>query len=563
MGKREKKRDRSRDRKSKDKRHKKDKKHHRRSSSSSSSSSQSSVDYDAMIMSTSAPVLSRDAMKDDPLPSETAGIAKLPPGASLEAHVAENHMTEQLMKKFFPRTVPEIEREARRLYVSNLSPDATDRQLQDFFDKKLRPLRARQGHVYPLSTPVCVGVEMSIPQEGKKPFCFVELVDEDTATTAIEQLAGVQFVSVNGMTSDLRIGRPSNYPGPPPTGSIPGLAFISGIPLALTDEEAKQLFSDFGAVRQLWVLRDWVTNVSKGKCIVWFREASAVEVLIREANGEDIEGCTLECRHCTGMDKLDVCRFKEIPMAAGLLQFVNVTGPAGDAENDNLPPDSNIDGNTPDGLLKQILNQNANTPLEQIINRYFTKQVQRGRPLLGPTRILVLLNLIEENEIQDNEEDYQNLLADIEKEVEKHGRCEEIVIPRFPPPAPRQEDFRGNSENDPNVLLITAGGGSHEAAGAPPPPRASDFAAAKAQWDSDMQHPVKNGVGKVFVVYMTVEEAMNAQRMLSGKRFNGRTVITTYLQEDLLYPNMGPPTNSSDEVMLALGGHQKVLQIKA
>jgi len=194
MGKKEKKRDRSRDRKSKDKRHKKDKKHYRRSSSSSSSS-QTSVDYDAMIMSTSAPVLSRDAMNDDPLPSETAGIAKLPPGASLEAHVAENHMTEQLMKKFFPRTVPEIEREARRLYVSNLSPDATDRQLQDFFDKKLRPLRARQGHVYPLSTPVCVGVEMSIPQEGKKPFCFVELVDEDTATTAIEQLAGVQFVS--------------------------------------------------------------------------------------------------------------------------------------------------------------------------------------------------------------------------------------------------------------------------------------------------------------------------------------------------------------------------------
>eukprot|EP00998_Keelungia_sp_KM082_P007616 NODE_3807_length_849_cov_52.734072_g3784_i0.p1 GENE.NODE_3807_length_849_cov_52.734072_g3784_i0~~NODE_3807_length_849_cov_52.734072_g3784_i0.p1 ORF type:complete len:273 (+),score=101.22 NODE_3807_length_849_cov_52.734072_g3784_i0:88-819(+) len=59
-----------------------------------------------------------------------------------------------------------------------------------------------------------------------------------------------------------------------------------------------------------------------------------------------------------------------------------------------------------------------------------------------------------------------------------------------------------------------------------------EYCEARRQWEIEMKDPMKSGVGKVFVEYVTVDEAHHAQVNLAGKRFGGRTVITAFLPED-------------------------------
>lgn len=58
-------------------------------------------------------------------------------------------------------------------------------------------------------------------------------------------------------------------------------------------------------------------------------------------------------------------------------------------------------------------------------------------------------------------------------------------------------------------------------------------------------HPVWGGYGRVFVVYSTVEEAAAAQQGIAGKLFASRTVITSFLFEDLLYPTTNITSNNN------------------
>lgn len=44
--------------------------------------------------------------------------------------------------------------------------------------------------------------------------------------------------------------------------------------------------------------------------------------------------------------------------------------------------------------------------------------------------------------------------------------------------------------------------------------------------------PQPRGLGKVFVEFGDRDGAIAAQRVLHGRRFGGRTVIATFLQED-------------------------------
>ncbi|CCW69739.1 unnamed protein product [Phytomonas sp. Hart1] len=140
------------------------------------------------------------------------------------------------------------------------------------------------------------------------------------------------------------------------------------------------------------------------------------------------------------------------------------------------------------------------------------------------TRVLCLLNLFDEEELV-LDGNYSQLLADIEEEVEAYGRVEKLIVPRRearprPPEAPKKEEMESPAAE----------------------------AAALAAYERDKKlfnlevdrylarqnHPLYGGIGRVFVMYETVEEAAYAQQQMAGKLFGGRTVVTSFLYEDLL-----------------------------
>jgi splicing factor U2AF subunit len=97
---------------------------------------------------------------------------------------------------------------------------------------------------------------------------------------------------------------------------------------------------------------------------------------------------------------------------------------------------------------------------------------------MAATRVLVLLNMVTEEDLKDDEE-YDDLVEDITGGIEMCGKLKEIKIPR-------------------------------------PSKDGSDVP----------------GVGKIFAKFENVEQAKQAQFQLGSKSFDGRRVVTSYMDED-------------------------------
>lgn len=94
-----------------------------------------------------------------------------------------------------------------------------------------------------------------------------------------------------------------------------------------------------------------------------------------------------------------------------------------------------------------------------------------------PTRVIALLNMLTIDELRDDQE-YKDIYEDIEIQCQSYGTVQNLVIPR---PSP-------DGINIP-------------------------------------------GVGKVFVEFARVEEAVTARKDLEGKQFSSRTVICDFFDE--------------------------------
>ncbi|CCW63993.1 unnamed protein product [Phytomonas sp. EM1] len=154
-----------------------------------------------------------------------------------------------------------------------------------------------------------------------------------------------------------------------------------------------------------------------------------------------------------------------------------------------------------------------------------------------PTRILCLLNLFDEEELV-LDGTYSQLLAEIEEEVEAYGRVERLIVPRRearprPPEAPKKEPLRTPAEE-------AAAMAAYEDA-------KKEFNLELDRYLARQNHPLYGGIGKVFVVYETVEEAAYAQQQIAGKLFGGRTVVTSFLYEDFLQEEGTTPTKDEKE----------------
>eukprot|EP00759_Apiculatamorpha_spiralis_P016155 PhF_6_TR22516/c0_g1_i1/m.31949/K12837/U2AF2; splicing factor U2AF 65 kDa subunit len=515
----------------------------------------------------------------------TASVTAASAAHNAQVEQAE-YFTPEQAQRMFPRLNPNIAREVRRVYVGCLPPYVTNVEVKEYFERRLRPILLKEKNiVVPPNEAICVEVDMRTDNE-KKPYAFVEMMSEDAAGLAIDHLNNAQFVSRDKTVSEIKVNRPSkHYPGPPPVGALPHTVYVTGFPISITKEEITETFTEFGTVKKCWICVDAATKVPKGNFYLTFESDEGVEKTIAELDGETLETLQVHVRRAQEEDKVTVVQHKEITFADGLMDFLrlgqavsvpkgpggftplNVVGSdmGGGGEGDaQALPEVDLFGNfgpinTPEAFLRAVLNTTCGPSIEHVIREYFQNT---NRSYLGPTRVLVLMNLTDDKDMLSmDDEEYQVFVKDVETEVNKYGLVEDVIVPRRKPAPPDPSKYAGNpysnvaAPSEP-MLAITSAPGSAPPPPSPPPTTMT-YAEAVQQYYEDCKHPVKNGLGKVFVVYQNVEEAKHAKNMLTGRRFNGRTVITSFIHDWLVYPELAAArgiVNPSSYLALAASG---------
>lgn len=109
---------------------------------------------------------------------------------------------------------------------------------------------------------------------------------------------------------------------------------------------------------------------------------------------------------------------------------------------------------------------------------------------------MLLLNMVEPDELY-SDEDYNDILEDINEECSKYGEVEGVRVPR---PVPKSKKWE--------------------------PTDSAAATAAKAKEADD-----EAGVGRVFVLFREVESTKKAMKAIGGRQFAGRTILVASVSE--------------------------------
>lgn len=363
---------------------------------------------------------------------------------------------------------PALTRQARRLYVGNIPFGCSDDDMIEFFQTNMNACNFLTQPGNPV---------LACQINSDKNFAFLEFrsVEETSSAMALDGIL------CKGQA--LKIRRPHDYqpipgsePSPAPIGGvigttgghgssiggegkpppyIPGVVstvvadspnkiYIGGLPTVLTDDQIKEILSSFGQLRAFNLIRDPCTLASKGYAFCEYLDPAITEQAILGLNGFEI-----------GDKKLTVQR-ASVGARSG--------GSAG--------PVPNLAGLNPAAAAALLPPVQIQVPGLPSITPSSTPRVL--------TEVLCLMNMVEPNELKDDEE-YKEILEDIEGECTKYGTVRSIEIPR--------------------------------------PCKSGDG------------EPVP-GLGKVFVEFDSATEAQRAQLNLAGRRFANRVVVTSYFDRD-------------------------------
>jgi splicing factor U2AF subunit len=212
----------------------------------------------------------------------------------------------------------------------------------------------------------------------------------------------------------------------------PNKVFIGGVPTYLNEEQVMELLKAFGELKSFQLIKDSVTGLSKGFAFCEYQDPDIIDLACQGLNGMEIGDKRLIVQRSTTKGT----KAPEVPGLAAPIQ----------SDIPLLPVD----------ILGFIAENKA-----------------------PPTRILMLLNMISDEDLRDDE-DYQDILLDIQEECSKAGKIEKIIIPR--------------PTEDAETLVP--------------------------------------GVGKIFIEYATVEDCVTAQKSLAGRPYNDRAIITAYFDEE-------------------------------
>jgi len=130
-----------------------------------------------------------------------------------------------------------------------------------------------------------------------------------------------------------------------------------------------------------------------------------------------------------------------------------------------------------------------------------------------PTRVLVIMNILNLLDFpgDHDESEFQEVIDDIKAECERYGQVVKLVIPR-----PTKKNTHHTVEHFDAIKWDDIGKESDE----------------EEEENKQPDVPDPPGLGKIYVEYSSVDEAKHAQTALSGRRFDGRMVVTSFHPED-------------------------------
>ncbi|KAJ1925784.1 hypothetical protein IWQ60_004347 [Tieghemiomyces parasiticus] len=384
--------------------------------------------------------------------------------------------------------VDPITRVKLRLYVGNLGQDADHAALSDFFVALL--VQAEAIRPYDRAINRC-------HVNAEKGFAFVEFQTPELAEIALA-MDGVVFNQ-----NELRLRRPKDYystlgiPDPATTaggltagrshsnqselgsaaplgsGGIsshipnsPHKIYIGSIPRHITETQLIELLQSFGPLKGFHLVKDSDTNESRGFAFCEFMQPEVIESVCQGLNGMELGDRRLVVQpasssgggaggqsgmHGSGGGRPGGYGQAAMPYGGTGANAYPPTAPTTSGGSTHLPP----------SLAAAF--QSA------------SQATEHGQPpLIQPTCIVQLLNMVTPDELGDDEE-FSDILEDVKEECGRFGTVVNVRIPR------------------------------------PEPGR---------------QVP---GIGKIFVEFASLSQATDALRALAGRKFAQRTVLTSYI----------------------------------
>ncbi|KAF1744374.1 hypothetical protein MXB_177 [Myxobolus squamalis] len=304
---------------------------------------------------------------------------------------------------------------ARRLYLENLPEGVNQDDFIDFMNTEIkkRLMAIKSGN------PV-IGLDMG--HDGQT--AYIEFRTAEEANTSL-LLDGVIYNE-----SKIKITRPIDYQ--PHSGYYFGCPhvfqdtlnklFVACVPVYLSDDQVKELLCAFGELKAFNLVKDGASGLSKGYAFCEYRDGTVTDIAIAGLNGMQIA------------DKKLVVQRAVLGSRAG----TNLGG--------IIPSQMQVPGVDPDHIISHDL---------------------------LVTEILCLMNMISASQLAEDQ-DYEEIIEDVQEECSKYGKVISIEIPR---PDPEK---------------------------------------------------VVESIGKVFVEFETKEMCKEAHEALAGRKFGGNLVITTF-----------------------------------
>lgn len=197
-------------------------------------------------------------------------------------------------------------------------------------------------------------------------------------------------INLHEMSMAKLVGGSADAPGMPmPQGPSPKLS-IFNLPEVMTEQIVRDLLSQFGRLRMLSLIRDLATGKIKGYGIFEYDDARDVDLAIVALNGFVCGQNVIRVQKLGG--SAETAQPKKQPVAATAM---------------------------------------SNSMTQRIVsNPVLAMQVKQGREVGSrPSTVVQLLNAVYQEDLMDDQ-DYEDITAEVHSEASKHGTVTRVVIPK-------------------------------------------------------------------------------------------------------------------------------------
>lgn len=186
-------------------------------------------------------------------------------------------------------------RENRTVFVGNLPPTITRRKLKQLFSQswKVESVRLRSMIVEKGKLPVKVAKRKQLQITSSTINAYVVFIEEDDANKA-RALNGV-LVGDRHIRVDLVTGENEHEHG--------RCVFVGGLPYSVDEEEVREVFTRYGDVESVRVVRERKTGTGKGFGFVTFQDQSGVMFALQQ-RGIEMKGQKLRVMKSKDMTKV-------------------------------------------------------------------------------------------------------------------------------------------------------------------------------------------------------------------------------------------------------------------